>query len=106
METESVLSDGEAVKDLRRLHVESLGFSYERERFGKRPRKQDNKYVFRTYRLALSEFLLSTVEIKVHVQAFHELGDGVLVGIRLLKKTKETWMMVTFLIQHHTFILN
>lgn len=39
-----------------------------------------------TYRLALSKLLLCAVEVKVHVQAFHKLRDGVLVGVRLLKK--------------------
>lgn len=41
-----------------------------------------------TYRLTLSEFLLSTVEIKVHVQTLHELCDRVFVGVGLLKTHK------------------
>lgn len=55
-----------------------------------------------TYRLALSKFFLGTVKVKVHIQAFHKLCDGVLVGVRLLKKTEEKWM--TLLLQQHTFI--
>lgn len=42
-----------------------------------------------TYRLALSKFLLGAVEVKVHVEAFHKLRDGVLVGVGLLKKKEK-----------------
>lgn len=41
-----------------------------------------------THRLTLPEFLLSTVEVKVHVQALHKLGDWILVGIRFLEKNE------------------
>lgn len=39
-----------------------------------------------THRLTLSEFLLSTVKVKVHIQAFHKLCNGIFVGVRFLKK--------------------
>lgn len=54
----------------------------------------------RTYRLALSKFLLSAVKIKVHIQAFHELCDGVLVGVRLLKKTEEKMDDISHITAH------
>ena len=38
-----------------------------------------------THRLTLPELLLGAVKVKVHVEALHKLGDGVLVGVRLLE---------------------
>lgn len=38
-----------------------------------------------THRFALPQFLLSTVKVKVHVQALHKLCDWIFVGVRLLK---------------------
>lgn len=39
-----------------------------------------------THRLTLSEFLLSTVKVKVHVQALHKLCNWIFVSVRFLKK--------------------
>lgn len=41
-----------------------------------------------THRLTLPEFLLSTVKVKVHVQALHKLCNWIFVGVRFLKKGK------------------
>lgn len=38
-----------------------------------------------THRLTLPELLLSTVKVKVHIQALHKLCDGIFVGVGLLK---------------------
>lgn len=39
-----------------------------------------------TYWLTCPEFLLSTVKVKVHVQALHKLRDRVFIGVGLLQK--------------------
>lgn len=41
-----------------------------------------------THRFTLPQFLLSTVKVKVHVQALHKLCDWIFVGVRFLKKCK------------------
>lgn len=41
-----------------------------------------------THRLTLPEFLLSTVKVKVHIQALHKLCNWIFVGVRFLKKWK------------------
>lgn len=39
-----------------------------------------------THRLTLPELLLSTVKVKVHIQALHKLCNWIFVGVRFLKK--------------------
>lgn len=41
-----------------------------------------------THRFTLPQFLLSAVKVEVDVQALHKLGDGVFVGVGLLKSLK------------------
>lgn len=38
-----------------------------------------------THRFTLPQFLLSTVKVKIHIQALHKLGDWIFVGIRFLQ---------------------
>lgn len=53
-----------------------------------------------THRLTLPQFLLSTVKVKVHIQALHKLCDGIFVGVRFLKRhdkndiTTSSWIYV------------
>lgn len=42
-----------------------------------------------TYRLTLSQFLLSAVKVKVHIQALHKLCDWIFVGVGLLEMEKK-----------------
>lgn len=34
-----------------------------------------------TYRLTLSQLLLSTIKVKVHIETLHKLCDGIFVGV-------------------------
>lgn len=48
-----------------------------------------------THRLTLPEFLLSTVKVKVHVQALHKLCNWIFIGVRFLKKRNITKSIFT-----------
>lgn len=46
-----------------------------------------------THRLTLPQFLLSTVKVKVDIQALHKLCDWIFVGVRFLKiQMKYNWI--------------
>lgn len=42
-----------------------------------------------THRLALPEFLLGTVKVKVHIQALHKLRNRIFVGVGLLENKNQ-----------------
>lgn len=39
-----------------------------------------------THRFTLPQFLLSTVKVKIHIQALHKLSDRIFIGVRFLQK--------------------
>ena len=50
----------------------------------------DQEEVVDEHRLALTQLLLGTVKVEVHVQTLKELGDGVPVRVRLLEERRGT----------------